>query len=66
MKDNIVKYIQVMNKDCIGCKSTGKDIMVGIQMEDMDIIDFFMTNDEAEVFAEKLLNRVHKNKKDNK
>lgn len=59
------KNIKVYNRDCTGCKRYGKDIMIAISIGDLDILDVFLTQDQAEKLQYTLGVRLKQNEENN-
>ena len=62
----IVKTARAHGKTTIGSQSVGMDIMISINLQSKpeDVIDYFLTQKEAERFLQELQRRVTENSKE--
>jgi hypothetical protein len=62
-KEYIAKNATAYGKNCFGCKNNERDIMLSFirDQEKIEILDVFLTNEQAREFAEKILNTLEAN-----
>lgn len=53
--------VRAYNKNCMGCESEHKDIMISIGLNGLEILDFFLNQEDATRFHKELGERIKQN-----